>query len=192
MKHLLVLFVLCLPALLAGPARAQGMVSLSMGQPGFYGRIDISDGYPQPPLLLPNAVMGNPGVYTGQPVYMHVPPEHAHYWGSHCHRYGACDWMVYFVDNSWYHSTYVPGFRSGVFSYAPAPVYYAPPVYYPRPYYGHHYHGHRHHGHGHHHGHSHHHGHHGGKPHHGGGHSHHGGKPHGGGHPHGDRGHDRR
>lgn len=166
MKRIALLFVLLLIGLV--PARAQ-----NMGQPGFYGRIDIGSGYPQPPLIFPNALMGNAGVFSGQPIYMHVPPQHAHYWSSHCQLYGACDWMVYFVDNNWYSSVYVPGFRSGVFSYGPPPVYIAPPIYAPRPYYGHHHHP------GHHHD---HHGHHP-RPNHGGGHHH--GHGRGGGKPHG-------
>lgn len=110
----------------------------SMGQPGYYGRIEIGD-YPQPPLLISNAVMGNPGVYSGQPVYMHVPSAQAYAWSRYCQRYGACDWMVYFVDNEWYESVYVPGFQSGMFRYAPPavyapqPYYYGPPPHYPRP-----------------------------------------------------------
>lgn len=175
MKRLFLLLLLSLPGF---AVQAQGM-----GQPDFYGRIDIGSGYPQPPLIFPNALMGNAGVFSGQPIYMHVPPQHAHYWSSHCQRYGACDWMVYFVDNGWYNEVYVPGFRSGVFSYAPPPVYIAPPIYVPRPYYGHHHYSHGHHGH--HHGHSSH-------PGRGGNHGHGGGKPHGGhghgqGHSHGNR-----
>ena len=129
--------------------------------------------------------MGNPGVFSGQPIYMHVPPPHAHYWSSHCQLYGACEWMVYFVDNGWYNEVYVPGFRSGVFAYAPPPVYIAPPMHVPRPYYGPHPHYHGPHGH---HGHA-------PRPPHGGGHNHGhiGGRPHGGpgghghGHSHGNR-----
>ncbi|MDE2598084.1 MAG: hypothetical protein KGL40_00520 [Rhodocyclaceae bacterium] len=125
------LFTLLAALLCLSPAvHAQGM-----GQPGFYGRIEIGTAQ-QPPLLISDAIMGNPGVYTGQPVYMHVPRAHAYAWSRYCHLYGACDWMVYFVDNDWYDTVYVPGFRSGIFTYAPAPVYVAPPVYYPRPYYG--------------------------------------------------------
>lgn len=121
MKRKLALFsLLCL-----GPTNALGQ---SMGQPGYYGYIEIGAN-PQPPLLISNAVMGNPGVYTGSPIYMHVPPEHARAWSRYCHLYGACDWVVFFVDNAWYESVYVPGFNSGTFgapqSYAPA--YYPPP-----------------------------------------------------------------
>ena len=124
MKRLLALF----PTLLLATAHAQGM-----GQPGYHGRIEIGNA-PQPPLLISNAVMGNPGIYTGEPIYMHVPPAHAHAWSRHCQRYGACDWLVYFVDNDWYDNVYVPGFRSG--GYAP-PAYLPPPVYVAPPYYGH-------------------------------------------------------
>jgi hypothetical protein len=190
MKRLLLL--LSLLCLWLGTAQAQGMVSLSMGQPGFYGRIDIG-GYQQPPpLLYSDAVMGNPGIYTGPPVYMHVPPAHARAWSRHCHYYGACDWMVYFVDNGWYNNVYVPGFRSGAFAYAPAPVYVAPPIYRPRPYYGHHPHHEHHHDHhvgppygGGHDGRHHRKHHHGGNGHHPGEHKHHGGH-------HGHHGNDRR
>src|SRR5690606_14000402 len=122
MKRLLALLF---TALLAATAHAQ-----SMGQAGYYGRIEIGNA-PQPPLLLSNAVMGNPGVYTGEPIYMHVPPAHAYAWSRHCQRYGACDWLVYFVDNDWYANVYVPGFRSGGYR---APVYLPPPVYVAPPY----------------------------------------------------------
>ncbi|HWU84871.1 MAG TPA: hypothetical protein VN028_06010 [Rhodocyclaceae bacterium] len=128
----LTLILSCLGTLFS-TVHAQTMVTLSMGQPGYYGRIEIGNAYPQPALLFPNAIMGNPGVYTGEPVYMHVPPAHAYAWSRYCSFYGACDWMVYFVEDGWYNEVYVPGFRSGF--YAPPPVYVAPPVYVPvRPY----------------------------------------------------------
>lgn len=119
-------------ALLSTVFLAATVHAQSMGQPGFYGRIEIGNA-PQPPLLISNAVMGNPGVYTGEPIYMHVPPAHAYGWSRHCQLYGACDWLVYFVDNDWYANVYVPGFRSG--GYAP-PAYLPPPVYVVPPYYG--------------------------------------------------------
>ena len=123
-------------ALLSTPLLAATVQAQSMGQPGYYGRIEVGHA-PQPPLLISSAVMGNPGIHTGEPIYMHVPPAHAYAWSRHCQRYGACDWLVYFVDNDWYANIYVPGFRSG--GYAP-PVY-VPPVYAAPPHYGHpHYH----------------------------------------------------
>jgi hypothetical protein len=54
-------------------------VSISVGQPGFYGRIDIGDyPYPQPRLIYSNPIIvhRHPGVYY-EPLYLRVPPGHA-------------------------------------------------------------------------------------------------------------------
>lgn len=85
-------------------------VSISVGQPGFYGRIDIG-GYPPPPLLYPQPVVIAPVQAYGPPVYLRVPPGHAKHWGKHCHKYGACGERVYFVQDEWYDRVYVPGYR---------------------------------------------------------------------------------
>lgn len=108
-----------------------------MGQPGFFGRIELGNFPGQPPLMISHAVMGNPGVFTGSPIFMNVPPEHARNWSRFCQLYGACDWMVYFVDNAWYEQVYVPGWRAGMF-YAPPvlaspPMVIAPPIILPPP-----------------------------------------------------------
>ena len=54
MKRLISLLLLNLSCLLTPAAHAQSMVSVSMGQPGFYGRIDIGNGYPQPTTVPPS------------------------------------------------------------------------------------------------------------------------------------------
>ena len=87
-------------------------VSISVGQPGFYGRIDIGD-VPRPVLINPQPVMIRPlpvGVVR-QPLYLHVPPGHARHWRIHCHEYNACGEPVYFVDDRWYNDVYVPHYR---------------------------------------------------------------------------------
>lgn len=72
-------------------------VSVSISQPGVYGRIDIGSG-PPPVLMYPQPVIiSQPVRVVSQPVYMHVPPGHAKDWGKHCHKYGACSTPVYFV-----------------------------------------------------------------------------------------------
>lgn len=87
-------------------------VSISVGQPGFYGQIDIGSAprpvlvYPQPVIIERVAV-----VQPVQPIYLHVPPGHAKNWGKHCHRYNACARPVYFVKDDWYESVYVPYYR---------------------------------------------------------------------------------
>lgn len=85
-------------------------VSINIGQPGFYGRIDIGD-YPQPRLLYrqPWAV-GRVAAHR-PPIYMHVPPGHAKNWRKHCREYDACGERVYFVQDRWYRNEYVPRYQ---------------------------------------------------------------------------------
>lgn len=88
-------------------------VSVSVGQPGFYGRIDVGH-LPPPQLVYPEPVVIQPvpvGV-ARQPIYLRVPPGHAKKWHKHCHRYNACGQPVYFVQDSWYNNVYVPRHRS--------------------------------------------------------------------------------
>ena len=87
-----VLVVLLLAVAL--PVCVAAQVSISIGQPGFYGRIDL-------------------GTLAPPPVYLHVPPGHAKNWSKHCHRYQACSQRVYFVQERWYNDVYVPHYRAG-------------------------------------------------------------------------------
>jgi len=85
--------------------------SITMGQPGYYGRLDIGR-FPPPPLIYAEPVIIQPvpvGVVR-RPVYMHVPPGHAKNWGKHCRKYNACGQPVYFVQDRWYSDTYVRGY----------------------------------------------------------------------------------
>ncbi|MFT4172120.1 MAG: hypothetical protein QM639_06140 [Rhodocyclaceae bacterium] len=110
LKHLLIASALC--ATTASAFAANVGVSISVGEPGFYGRIDIGD-YPQPVLVntAPVVVQAVPVGVVRQPVYMHVPPAHARNWTRYCGRYGACGQPVYFVKDSWYQKQYVPAYR---------------------------------------------------------------------------------
>lgn len=95
----------------AGSAMAADVgVSISIGQPGFYGHIDIGDYYPRPQLIYPQPVVIVPGPVMA-PVYMHVPPGHAKNWRKYCGRYEACGRPVYFVQDRWYNDVYVPRYR---------------------------------------------------------------------------------
>lgn len=87
-------------------------VSVSVGQPGFYGRIDIGNA-PRPVLIYPQPVVIQK-VYVAQPpppLYLHVPPGHAQKWSKHCHKYDACSRPVYFVKDDWYNNVYVPHYQ---------------------------------------------------------------------------------
>ena len=88
-------------------------VSVSVGQPGFYGRIDIGNA-PQPMLVYPQPMViqrvAQPVVV--QPLYLHVPPGHAKDWRKHCNKYNACAQPVYFVKDDWYNNVYVPHYQA--------------------------------------------------------------------------------
>ena len=98
-------------ATLSPAARAADVgVSVSIGQPGFYGRLDIG-GFPPPVLLYPEPVMIQAVPYGRPPLYLRVPPGHAKNWRKHCHRYHACGERVYFVRDDWYEREYAPRYR---------------------------------------------------------------------------------
>ena len=98
-------------ALAAVPAFATDVgVSVSVGQPGFYGRIDIGD-VPPPQLIYAQPVVVEPVAVVGPPLYLHVPPGHAKHWSKHCREYNACGQRVYFVQDNWYNNVYVPSYR---------------------------------------------------------------------------------
>jgi len=97
----------------ATPALAQNVgMSVTVGQPGFYGRIDIGN-FPQPMVIYPQPVIiqQTPVAVYQQPIYLHVPPGHAKDWRKHCGRYNACGQPVYFVQESWYNNVYVPRYQ---------------------------------------------------------------------------------
>jgi hypothetical protein len=87
-------------------------VSIAVGEPGFYGRIDIGS-FPPPVLVSPQPVViqAVPVGVVRQPIYLHVPPGHAKDWRKHCRKYDACDYPVYFVQDRWYNEVYVPAYR---------------------------------------------------------------------------------
>ncbi len=84
-------------------------VSVSVAQPGFYGRIDVGN-FPRPEVVYPRPVVVQPApvgvVY--EPIYVYAPPGHQKHWSKHCHEYNACGRPVYFVRERWYKEVYVP------------------------------------------------------------------------------------
>ena len=85
-------------------------VSISVSEPGFYGRIDLGRA-PAPVLIYPQPVIieQRPVTLVRQPIYLRVPPGHEKNWGKHCRRYNACGQPVYFVQDTWYRQVYAPG-----------------------------------------------------------------------------------
>ncbi|MFA5081130.1 MAG: hypothetical protein WC474_01125 [Hydrogenophilaceae bacterium] len=98
-------------ALAAAPALAADVgVSISVGQPGFYGHIDIG-GFPPPQLIYAQPVIVERVPMRRPPIYLRVPPGHAKHWRKHCHEYHACGERVYFVQDGWYSRVYVPRYQ---------------------------------------------------------------------------------
>lgn len=95
----------------AGPALADVGVSIRIGEPNFYGALEIG-GY-QPRLLHSRPVIIQRGyAYRAQPVYLRVPPGHSKDWRRYCGRYNACARPVYFVRDDWYRNEYAPRWRA--------------------------------------------------------------------------------
>ena len=110
MKHFLIAAAV-VAAAAATPAIADDVgVSVSIGQPGFYGRLDIG-GFPQPQVIYSQPRVIERVDVSRPPVYLRVPPGHSKNWSKHCRQYNACGERVYFVRNDWYNREYVPRHR---------------------------------------------------------------------------------
>lgn len=109
MKSILIaatIFTAAIPAFAADVG-----VSISIGQPGFYGRINLGD-FPPPQLIYDEPLIIERQVrYVRQPIYLRVPPGHARNWSRHCRAYNACGQPVYFVQDNWYNNVYAPRYR---------------------------------------------------------------------------------
>ena len=84
-------------AVLSVAAQAQVGVSVSVNQPGFYGRVDV--GNTPPAVLYPQPIIIQPGPVAVQqrPIYLRVPSDQSRDWKRYCGRYRACGQPVYFV-----------------------------------------------------------------------------------------------
>lgn len=110
MKFFLIVVALAVFGIAAPAYSADVGVSVSIGQPGFYGRIDIGD-YPPPMVIYPQPVIIERVPMGRAPIYLRVPPGHAKHWSRHCREYNACGERVYFVQDSWYQREYVPQYQ---------------------------------------------------------------------------------
>jgi len=103
-----ILFIATALATLVGSTLAADVgVSVSVGQPGFYGRIVLGN-MPQPQVIYaaPVIIQPAPNGLVRQPVYLRVPPGHEKQWAKHCRKYNACGQPVYFVQENWYKNQY--------------------------------------------------------------------------------------
>lgn len=109
MKKLLAAFAL-IGAISALPAQAANVgISVSIGEPGFYGQLDVGNARPR--LIYAQPVLIQHRYRNLTPIYLRVPPGHARNWRKYCDRYNACTRPVYFVQDDWYRNVYVPRYR---------------------------------------------------------------------------------
>jgi len=85
-------------------------VSVTIGDPGFYGRLDIG-GFPPPQVIYRQPIAIEWVPMERPPVYLRVPPGHAKHWHKHCRKYNACGERVFFVHDNWYQSEYAPRYQ---------------------------------------------------------------------------------
>jgi hypothetical protein len=100
-------------AAFSAPASAQIGVTVNVGEPGFFGRIEIG-GAPPPQLVYsrPVVIEGGPAGVGRDPIYLHVRPGYERNWRRHCGEYNACGQPVFFVKDDWYRNRYVPHYRA--------------------------------------------------------------------------------
>lgn len=85
-------------------------VSINIGHPGYYGRIDVEEA-PRPRVIYARPRIVTRVAVQPAPIYLHVRPGHARNWSRHCWKYDACDQRVYFVNDNWYQTVYVDHYR---------------------------------------------------------------------------------
>jgi hypothetical protein len=85
-------------------------VSISIGQPGFFGRIDLGD-FPQPQVIYAQPRIIEQVQDSRPPIYLRVPPGHVKHWRKHCREYNACGERVFFVQDNWYNQEYIPRYQ---------------------------------------------------------------------------------
>jgi hypothetical protein len=98
---------------LATAVRAGGAgPSIHIGEPDFFGRIDIG-GKPAPQLVQRRPIWPERprDTFMRQPVYFHVPPGQQQNWRHYCRQYNACGEAVLFVRESWYQDSYLSQYR---------------------------------------------------------------------------------
>lgn len=110
MKKLIAAFALTLAAGAVPALAADVGVSIRLGEPGFYGQLDIDSGY-RPRLIYAQPVLIERRYRNLAPIYLRVPPGHARNWARFCDRYNACARPVYFVRDDWYRDVYAPRYR---------------------------------------------------------------------------------
>ena len=108
-KSLAALALIC--AICVAPAKAADVgISVSIGEPGFYGQLNMGNAG-RPPVIYSQPVLVEHRYHNLAPIYLRVPPGQAKNWRRYCDRYNACTRPVYFVRDDWYRNVYAPRYR---------------------------------------------------------------------------------
>jgi hypothetical protein len=107
MKKLIAALALASAAYVASAQAGDVGVSISIGQPGFYGQIDIG-GYGPPQVVYRQPVLVEHRNWYPAPVYVRAPQYQYGNWRRYCGLYNACARPVYFVRDDWYRNVYAP------------------------------------------------------------------------------------
>ncbi len=89
MKHFLIAVAITATAITIPAFAADAEVSVKVGQPGLYGRLDI-DGYRQP-RVIESLPMSRP------PIYLRVPLRQSKHWGGQCRELSANNERTFFA-----------------------------------------------------------------------------------------------
>ena len=110
LRNALITAVLCSSAAL--PALAAN-VSISVHQPGVYGRITLGGPVPKADWVAPQPVVVLPPqvVVEREPIYLYVPTAHSTNWPRYCGHYSACSQPVVFVRDSWVRERHTAYYR---------------------------------------------------------------------------------
>jgi len=101
-------------ASITAPALAADIgVSISIGDPGYYGELELGN-YGRPTLLRshPITIERTRSGPVREPLYLRVPAAQSRDWKRYCGRYNACSRPVYFVRDDWYNNVYAPHYRN--------------------------------------------------------------------------------
>ncbi len=110
MKRFLIAIGIAAASITTSAVAADIGASISIGQPGFYGQLDIG-GYPPPQVIYSQPRVVQPVLIDRTPIYLRVPQDHARHWRRHCAEYNACGERVFFVQDNWYNQQYAPRYQ---------------------------------------------------------------------------------
>ena len=112
MKRLLTAIALAAASITAPALAAEVGLSITLGEPGFYGQIDVGN-YGRPTVIYSRPITIARSRYgaAGEALYLRVPTAQSRNWKRYCSGYNACSRPVYFVRDDWYNNVYAPRYR---------------------------------------------------------------------------------